>query len=1107
MALGKNLGARTNSDEANNQVSEQNNPIANIPMLVLDAKGVIIKSVGDFAKTYDLTIAQLEGKRIDEFVPESDKRNLITLVSATANGLPQCAPFSLDLYGKKSDVYIVLTPSAEKGSVWLTIIPDNQSKKRKLTDLQFELISKSAISIVTDSKWKIMEVSNFFKELTGLAEKKIGNTSIFDLLSGDAKSLIEGAIKNGSKVDIQLFDRNGVLHNALIYIEKIDEGYLLSGTINHSANNQTSDHNSAIEELRATEEELRQNMEEMAATQEALEAKNRENAEMVNYYRQILDAIRYPMFVADMDTKITFMNQAVPDTFGTDTANLIGHKCEGLCTEICNTDKCAIRKLRLGDSKTEFKHGEKIFDVESFFLHDIDGNRIGFIEMLQDATEVRKAKQTADQALTEALNIASQLQTKDLEMQVINANMQGMLNGINNTLIASEYAPDGTLIEANDNYLQTMGYNHNEVIGKNVKIFVRAEDLSNFEAIWKSVLDGNTYRGEVRRKTKSGEDRWLLMTYTPIYNSEQKISKILYLALNITEQKAKTLSDQFQIDAVSKTMLVAHFDLNGKLLTANNLLLSTLGYTNITQQSIDFVSIFDSESKVMAQQLLHQLSIGQNDAGVYKFNDTNYKPLYLQGSFNVIFNLDGNPDKIVFYAYNITQFTLALQASSTFLNDIANGNINTLLDQSNIGNDGDVRLMADNLLKLQGVLQQLLTETDRVAQLAGNQGQLNVRLNLGNVHGAWLQLGQGLNRLLDAVSEPIYAISGLLNQMAEGKLNLNLNIETKGDLRTMADALLKASDGLRHLLLDVEETSKAIAETSEGLRNRSEAMSRSAMESATAIGQMAKGAADQAQRTDESSKLVEQILVNTNELRVKAQSISESAQEGVELGQTGIKAIELVVDTMQAINQSADITSNTIDVLTTRSEDIARTLSVITEIASQTNLLALNAAIEAARAGDAGRGFAVVAEEIRKLAEDSRRSAGDIGQVVRNVQKDVTAAGKAISEMRSSVTQGTKATQSAADAFNKLHQSNNEMASVSVEMLDYTSMQKANVENVVKNIERIVVVAEETAAGTSEVASASVEMKNTVVEVLAQSQRLSEIAEKLQAGLSMFDIK
>jgi len=239
----------------------------------------------------------------------------------------------------------------------------------------------------------------------------------------------------------------------------------------------------------------------------------------------------------------------------------------------------------------------------------------------------------------------------------------------------------------------------------------------------------------------------------------------------------------------------------------------------------------------------------------------------------------------------------------------------------------------------------------------------------------------------------------------------------------------------------------------------------------------------------------------------KSDMINKAAKNGQESSNGGLSIVQKVVENMIEIQGSADTTSDSINVLNERSEEIALTLNVITDIAAQTNLLALNAAIEAARAGEAGRGFAVVAEEIRKLAEDSRNSAVDIQKVITAVQKDINQAGKAIDTMGSSVKNGNQASKEAEEVFGVIQKSTAETLALSEEIQQATVKQKDSTKTTVKNIEQIVVVSEETAAGSEEVATSSKELSQGMDEVTSTSQQLSEVAEQLKEGVSKFTLK
>ena len=129
-----------------------------------------------------------------------------------------------------------------------------------------------------------------------------------------------------------------------------------------------------------------------------------------------------------------------------------------------------------------------------------------------------------------------------------------------------------------------------------------------------------------------------------------------------------------------------------------------------------------------------------------------------------------------------------------------------------------------------------------------------------------------------------------------------------------------------------------------------------------------------------------------------ARNTAESALEGVEAGKSTLQgarssaaSIEETITSLHQVGEKSRESVKRIDELAQSVNQIGGFVSIITKIADQTNLLALNAAIEAARAGDQGRGFAVVAEEVRKLAEESGRAAGEISGLIEKLQENARA--------------------------------------------------------------------------------------------------------------------
>jgi methyl-accepting chemotaxis protein len=419
---------------------------------------------------------------------------------------------------------------------------------------------------------------------------------------------------------------------------------------------------------------------------------------------------------------------------------------------------------------------------------------------------------------------------------------------------------------------------------------------------------------------------------------------------------------------------------------------------------------------------------------------------------------------------------------------------------------GEVAELAETINNMVVDLNRLAVEVSRVAKVAGVEGKLTERAKLAGVSGKWKELVDTVNDLLESIVSPVLEVSRVVRAISEGDLTQKVEIQTQGDVLTMSNALNLAVSNLNALLGEINEGSLIVGGSSEEMAAKGIEMNNITVNVAVSMQNMAEGAKNQALKTDQAFRLIEQIMKATEQTADKADIVNKAAILGEETSQLGLKTVAEVVKNMEEISNAAVLTAKTIEVLSTRSQEISKSLGVITDIASQTNLLALNAAIEAARAGEAGKGFAVVAEEIRKLAESSRKSASEIDKLVEDVKKDTNSAATAISTMAGRVDKGKTATFEASGAFKNIAKSSGETLRTSRDILTATEIQKRSIADVVKYVEEVVAIAEQTAAGTQEVAGTALELSESMQELSASSQNLNDIAEDLQTSIAAFKL-
>ena len=458
-------------------------------------------------------------------------------------------------------------------------------------------------------------------------------------------------------------------------------------------------------------------------------------------------------------------------------------------------------------------------------------------------------------------------------------------------------------------------------------------------------------------------------------------------------------------------------------------------------------------------------------------------------------------DELNQMAYSVNVLMDELNNKAKFAESIGEGHLDAEFKAA-----GDNDILGNSLIVMRDNLKNVIEETQSVIEQAGEKGDLSASLEFSNKSGAWLDLSQSINQLMDSISVPFREVNRIVNAMADGDLTARYSFQSSGDIKTLADNLNSALDSLSELLTLITDKTNDIRFANEEMLQASTEMNTNTGEIASAIAQMSAGAQNQVVKVDESSKLIEGILSSSNEVGKYAEEINVAANQVNKRSEVGLKLINKVGFSMKDIADFAKETNESIQVLTERSREINRVLGIITEIASQTNLLALNAAIEAAQAGDAGRGFAVVAEEIRKLAEDSRSSAREIEKLIKDVQADTMQAAKAIEVMNHSIQGGEEASKEASEAFRQITVSSEQNFNISESILNAAKKQIESIKDVVSITESVVVIAEQTAAGTEEIAASASELSSGMENYTQRSSNVTELAATLKSHVEQFKL-
>lgn len=354
------------------------------------------------------------------------------------------------------------------------------------------------------------------------------------------------------------------------------------------------------------------------------------------------------------------------------------------------------------------------------------------------------------------------------------------------------------------------------------------------------------------------------------------------------------------------------------------------------------------------------------------------------------------------------------------------------------------------------------------------------------------------------INKRLNALKSAFESAGNGDMTIEVSDKTGDELSELSVYYNKMRMKLNDTIQTVQQSALQLASASQQLSAGAEETNQASEKITEAVQQIANGAQDQITRIENSESSLKQASADIRDISANTAAIADKGQLAQSKADIGQKEIANVQAQMDAIHQSIQKSGEIIHQLDGRSKQIEQILSVITQIADQTNLLALNAAIEAARAGEQGKGFAVVADEVRKLAEESQQSAGQISKLIIEIQKDMNRSARAVEHVKTEAAEGVTMIQRTRAAFKEIAAATGE---ISAEISDLS----ASVTNISASAHQIndsfaanTADIKESTKNTRQAAALTEEQFAAMEEITAASETLSQLAEELTGIISQF---
>ncbi len=462
-------------------------------------------------------------------------------------------------------------------------------------------------------------------------------------------------------------------------------------------------------------------------------------------------------------------------------------------------------------------------------------------------TPIRDHQGRVSKIIKYAVDISGQL--------LLNYDFEGQIKAIRASQAVCQFEPDGRVIEANDIFLEKLGYKTTELAGQHHRLLVdrNYHESSNYTRFWQTLGQGEAKLGEFMHVTKSGAEVWMHASYTPFLDHHGRVQKIMMYGVDITEQRRVNADYQGQIEGINASQAVIQFAPDGTIIEANQLFLNALGYAlgDIKGQHHKMFCRPENRDTPTYKAFWDDLRKGKSISGEFRHNGNHGKHLWIQSTYVPIKDGSGKVTKVVEYCTDITQ-------------------------------------QKETVLEIA----RLIT--------AAKEGRLSERANVTDATGDNRKLREDINQMLDTITTPLQEITRVMKQVSDYDLTQDMQGTYQGELQELKEYVNTALLQLRESLRKVKDTSAIVRQSAGEIASGNSELSVRTEEQASSLEETASA-------MEEMTTTVQQTASNAKLANDLAVGARQAAENGAAVVNKAVNAMAEITNSSQKINSIIEL--------------------------------------------------------------------------------------------------------------------------------------------------------------------------------------------------------